>query len=139
MVVAPSPEEEDRLRLCRERRTFIEERITHVHRIKGLLFARGVSDYAPLRRDRRARLEALRTGDGRDLPAHLKAQLGRELDRIELLLEQIKSVEAAQDALLAAARKPAGEKAMPDPVTLLPPLTRLRPHSPPPPSTCAPS
>jgi transposase len=119
MVVAPSPEEEDRRRLCRERRTLIEERISHVNRIKGLLFAQGIAGYAPLRRDRRARLEALRTGDGRELPSHLKAQIGRELDRIELLLEQIKSVEAAQDGLLAAARKPAGEKAAPDPVTML--------------------
>lgn len=119
MVVAPSPEEEDRRRLCRERRTLIEERISHVNRIKGLLFAQGISGYAPLRRDRRARLEALRTGDGRELPSHLKAQIGRELDRIELLLEQIKSVEAAQDGLLAAATKPAREKAAPDPVTML--------------------
>lgn len=119
MVVAPSPEEEDRRRLCRERRTLIEERISHVNRIKGLLFAQGISGYAPLRRDRRVRLEALRTGDGRELPSHLKAQIGRELDRIELLLEQIKSVEAAQDALLAAATKPAREKAAPDPVTML--------------------
>ena len=119
MVVAPSPEEEDRRRLCRERRTLIEERVRHGNRIKGLLFAQGVCDYAPLRRDRRTRLEALRTGDGRKLPSHLKAQISRELDRIELLLEQIKSVEAAQKTLLAAARKPASEKAAPDPVTML--------------------
>jgi transposase len=119
MVVAPSPEEEDRRRLCRERRTLIEERITHTNRIKGLLFAQGISDYGALRRDRRARLEALRTGDGRELPWHLKAQIGRELDRIELLLGQIKAVEAEQDALLAAARKPASEQAAPDPVTML--------------------
>jgi transposase len=118
MVVAPSPEEEDRRRLCRERRTLIGERVTHVNRIKGLLFAQGIFDYAPLRRDRRARLEALRTGDGRELPSHLKAQIGRELDRIELLVDQIKAVELAQDALLAAARKPASEAA-PDPVTML--------------------
>jgi len=119
MVVAPSPEEEDRRRLCRERRTLIGERITHVNRIKGLLFAQGISDYAPLRRDRRTRLEALRTGDGRELPSHLKAQIGRELGRIELLVEQIKAVEAAQEALLAAATTPASEQAAPDPVTLL--------------------
>lgn len=118
MVVAPSPEEEDRRRLSRERQALIAERIRHVNRIKGLLFAQGVSDYLPVRRDRRARLEALRTGDGRELPPHLKAQLGRELDRIELLLEQIKAVEAARDALLAAAGKPAGEGA-PTPVTML--------------------
>src|ERR1700752_3855108 len=64
MVVAPSPEEEDRRRLCRERRTLIEERITHVNRIKGLLFAQGISDYAPLRRDRRARGLAPPRGGG---------------------------------------------------------------------------
>src|SRR6201997_3531539 len=55
MVVAPSPEEEDRRRLCRERRSLIAERIEHVNRIKGLLFSQGISDYAPLRRDRRGR------------------------------------------------------------------------------------
>jgi transposase len=119
MVIAPSPEEEDRRRLCRERRALIGERITHVNRIKGLLFAQGIFDYGPLRRDRRARLEILRTGDGRELPSYLKAQIGRELDRIELLLDQIKAVEAAQDALLATARKPASEQAAPDPVTML--------------------
>jgi transposase len=106
MVAAPSPEEEDRRRLSRERRTLIAERIVHVNRIKGLLFAQGISDYVPLRRNRRTRLEALRTGDGRELPPYLKAQLSRELGRLELLLTQIEAVEAEQDALLAAAAKP---------------------------------
>jgi transposase len=119
MVVAPTPEEEDRRRLCRERQTLIAERITHVNRIKGLLFAQGISDYAPLRRDRRVRLEVLRTGDGRKLPSHLKVQIGRELDRLELLLEHIKAVEVEQDALLAAARTSGTESAAPDPVTML--------------------
>jgi transposase len=118
MVVAPSPEEEDRRRLCRERQALIAERIRHVNRIKGLLFAQGVSDYAPLRRDRRKRLEALRTGDGRELPSHLKAQIGRELDRIELLLEQIKAVEAERDELLAAVAT-VNETGAPEPVAML--------------------
>ncbi len=111
MVVAPSPEEEDRRRLSRERQTLIGERVTHVNRIKGLLFAQGTSDYAPARRDRRARLEALRTGDGRVLPVHLKAQISRELDRLELLLEQIKAVEAERDTLLGIANKVARKEA----------------------------
>ena len=128
MVVAPSPEEEDRRRLSRERRALIAERITHVNRIKGLLFAQGISDYAPLRRDRRARLEALRTGDGRVLPSHLKAQISRELDRLELLLDQIKAAEAEQDALLAGTGKDAGEKAVPDPVTMLLALKGMGPN-----------
>jgi transposase len=102
MVKAPTVEEEDRRRLCRERKALIEERVLHVNRIKGLLFSQGVSGYEPLRRDRRRRLDELQTGDGRPLPKHLKTQIGRELDRLELLLEQIKAVEAERDALLGA-------------------------------------
>ena len=102
MVKAPTPEEEDRRRLCRERKVLIAERVEHVNRIKGLLFAQGISDYEPLRRDRRQRLEVLTTGDGRPLPTHLKTQISRELDRLELLLNQIKLTEAERDALLAA-------------------------------------
>lgn len=103
MLRVPTPEEEDRRRISRERKALTNERVRHVNRVKGLLFAQGVSGYEPLRRDRRKRLEALKTGDGRPLPAHLKAQVGRELDRLELLLEQIKAVETARDAMLAAA------------------------------------
>lgn len=67
----PTPEEEDRRHLSRERQALTNERVQHVNRIKGLLFCQGVSDYEPLRRDR-------------------------------LLLEQIKVIEAARDAMPAA-------------------------------------
>ena len=90
MVRAPTPEDADRRRVCRERKVLIMERVQHVNRIKGLLFSQGASGYEPLRRDRRSRLDALQTGDGRRLPQHLKAQVCRELDRLELPLEQIK-------------------------------------------------
>ena len=102
MVKPPTPEEEDRRRLCRERKVLIAERVCHVNRIKGLLFCQGVSNYEPLRRDRWERLDEIRTGDGRVLPDHLRAQIARELDRVELLIEQIKAVETDRDALLAA-------------------------------------
>lgn len=102
MVTPPTPDEEDRKRLGRERRVLVAERVAHVNRIKGLLFAHGITGYQPLRRDRRARLDELTTGDGRALPAHVKAQLTRELDRLELLIAQIKAVEAERDQLLAA-------------------------------------
>jgi transposase len=111
MVKAPSPEEEDHRRLCRERKVLTNERVTHVNRIKGLLFAQGVSGYEPLRRDRRRRLDELKTGDGRPLPPHLKAQISRELDRLELVLEQVKAVESERDALLAAQQIAAPEPA----------------------------
>ena len=105
MVRAPTPQEEDRRRICRERKTLTAERVEHVNRIKGLLFAQGISDYEPLLRKRRERLEELRTGDGRPLPEHLKAQIGRELDRLELTLQQIKSVETERDAMLSPSDK----------------------------------
>ena len=108
MVKAPTPEEEDRRRLSRERKVLVAERVKHVNRVKGLLFSQGVSGYEPLRRDRRQRLDELTTGDGRSLPTHLKTQISRELDRLELLLDHIKQAEAERDALLAAAPGPAG-------------------------------
>src|SRR3954451_6304266 len=106
MVKAPTPREEDERRIGRERKVLTAERVAHVNRIKGLLFAQGISDYEPMHRHRRARLDDLTTGDGRPLPAYLKAQISRELDRFELLLEQLKAVEAERDARLAAAESP---------------------------------
>ena len=111
MVRAPTPEAEDERRVCREYKALVVERVRHVNRIKGLLFAQGIADYRPLRRDRRHQLEELRTGDGRALPPHLKAQISRELDRLELLLEQIKAVEAERDGLLAATTGAASDAA----------------------------
>jgi transposase len=72
--------------------------VRHVNRIRGLLFAQGVFGYEPLRKGGRERLEDLRTGDGRPLPVHLKAQIIRELDRLELVLGQLKTVAAERDA-----------------------------------------
>jgi transposase len=100
MTRPPSPEEEDRRHACRERKKLIAERVGHVNRIKGLLFSQGVRGYEPPHRDRRAALERLHTGDGRELAPGLKTRIGRELDRIELLLEQIAAVERERDAML---------------------------------------
>lgn len=111
MVRAPTPEDEDNRRLSRERNTLIVERVRHVNRIKGLSFSQGISGYEPMRRDRRRQLETLKTGDGRPLPAHFRAQINRELDRLELLLDQIKAVEAERAALLAAPAKEEGRLA----------------------------
>ena len=102
MVKAPTPEAEDRRQISRQRRSLTAERVEHVNRIKGLLFAQGVTDYEPVRRNRRQRLETLRTGDGRPLPIYLKQRLSRELDRLELILEQVRTVEAQRDTLLAS-------------------------------------
>jgi transposase len=107
MVVPPSPEEEDCRRVSRERRTLVKERTEHTNRIRGLLAAQGISGYKPLRRDCRERLEELRTGDGRALPSRLKAEVSRELDRLEVVRRQIVAVEAERDALVRSEDAPA--------------------------------
>jgi transposase len=126
MVKAPTPHEEDRRRISRERETLTAERVQHVNRIKGLLFAQGIGDYEPLHRNRRERLEELITGDGRPLPECLKAQIRRELDRLELVIEQVKAVEAERDALLAHAQASPG---VPAPATQLLALKGIGPEA----------
>ena len=111
LVKALTPEEEDRRRLCRERKVLTAERVQHVNRIKGLLFAQGIFDYEPLKRNRRTRLDELRTGDGRCLSPQLKAQVVRELDRLELVLTQLRAVETERDALLEQASQAAAAPA----------------------------
>ena len=105
MVRPPTPEQEDRRRITRERKVLVAERTLHINRIKGLLFAQGVGDYEPAHRNARARLATLVTGDGRPLPEHLKRQVSRELDRLELIIAQVKAVEAERDVQLQPAGK----------------------------------
>lgn len=111
MVVAPTSEEEDLRRVSRERESLIVERVKLSNRVKGLFFNQGISGYEPVDRDRRERLEELRTGDGRRLPVHLKNEIGRLLERLELLIKQIAAVEAERAALIrgSAGSEPLGE------------------------------
>jgi transposase len=101
MVHPTSPHDEDRRRLTRERRTLMRERIEHTNRIKGLLMSQGISGYDPLRKDRLVRLDELTTRDGHRLPPRLRAEIGREIDRLELLARQLKQVEAERDGLIS--------------------------------------
>jgi transposase len=103
VVRVPSVEQEDARRLHRERHRLIQERVAHVNRIKGLCATQGIYDYEPLRADRKAQLEGLRTGDGRTLPARLKAEIMRELQRLELVLKMIAQIEAERDAIVKEA------------------------------------
>jgi len=100
MVRPPSPQQEDERRLTREREILIGERIKHVNRIKGLLATQGIFDFEPMRKHRRQRLEELRCWNGQPPPARLKAELVRELERLELIISQISAVEAERDLAL---------------------------------------
>ena len=105
MVRPPSIEEEDRRRVTRERQRLLRERIEHTNRIKGLLMSQGIRGYNPLGKDRHACLETLSTPEGRPLPPRMKAEIRRELERLDLLARQIKQVEAERDTLAVASPK----------------------------------
>jgi transposase len=102
VVRVPSVAEEDDRRLHRERSRLINERIQHVNRIKGLLAIQGIYDYQPLRRDRMPQLDRLRSADGRTLSPRLKAEILRELQRLELVIGMLKTIEAERDAIASA-------------------------------------
>src|SRR6478672_10727329 len=104
VVRAPSIAEEDDRRLHRERDRLINERVQHVNRIKGLCAVHGIYDYEPLRPNRLARLEQLRAVDSQELPPRVKAEIVRELQRLELVLNMIKTIEAERDAIVSAGK-----------------------------------
>ena len=85
MVRVPTPEEEDAKRPHREREDLVRERVRLENRIAALLATQGVRERPSLRSWERD-LAALRTGDGRPLPPHLRAELDRLRRRLVLTL-----------------------------------------------------
>ena len=106
-VRPPSPEDEDRRRLCREREALVTERIRHTNRI--MLAGQGILDFDPLRPKHRERLDELSTGDGRPLPPYLLAEIRRQLGRLDAVVRDLATVEAERNGLvgLRSADRPA--------------------------------
>ena len=100
MVPTPTEADEDARRCVRERSELVAERISLVNRIGAVLATLGAGEYNPLRRDRRQRLDELRTALGDSLPTHARAKIARMLDRLELLMAQITELEQSRDAVL---------------------------------------
>jgi transposase len=100
MVPVPAEFDEDARRCIRERAELVAERVSLVNRIGAVLATLGVSDFNPLLRNRRKRLEELRTGLGTAVPQHARAKIIRMIDRLELVLEQISELDRERDAVL---------------------------------------
>lgn len=100
MVPIPTEVEEDGRRPTRERQGLVTERRALLNQICGLLASLGITGYYPLRCNRRARLEELRTPEGDFLPANAKAKISRILDRLELVVAQIAVLEEARNAVV---------------------------------------
>jgi transposase len=100
MVPIPTEVDEDARRNVRERMELVSERVGLVNRIGAVLTTLGVSNYNPLRRDRRRCLDQLRTALGDPLPGNAYAKINRMLDRLELLLKQIVELDRQRDTVI---------------------------------------
>ena len=100
-VQIPSVEQEDAKRIERERKYLVEERISIIGRIKGLLALHGIwLDKKNIGKGLRQRLDAMKTGDGRPLAPFLRSEIERMLTRYDLISRQIADVEADRKAAL---------------------------------------
>lgn len=105
VVTVPSEEAEDARRLHRELQRLKKERSAHYSRIKSLLILHGISvakwsGFAAL-------VNEVRTWDGKKLPSDLKTELLREHERLLLVEDQIKSIEATRKQRVKDAEQPA--------------------------------
>ena len=92
VVRVPSPVDEDARQLHRELQELKDERTKHVNRIKGLLTSQGLTAPA-VNKDLAPWLSAARLWDGSVLPLELQKRLLRELERWDLLGQQIRTLE----------------------------------------------
>jgi transposase len=100
MVPIPSEADEEARRAHREREDLTGSRRSLANKIDGILATLGISGFRALRRDRREQLANLRQPDGAPVPPAAQERVERLLDRLELVLKQIKTVEAARDAVV---------------------------------------
>ena len=100
MVPVPSEAGGEARRAHRECEDLIGSRRSILNKIDGILATLGIEGYRGLRRDRRAQLADLRQPDGAPVPPAALARIERLLDRLELVMTQLKTVEAARDAVV---------------------------------------
>ncbi len=101
MVAIPSSEEEDAKRPSRERETLMKERTRLINAMKGDLARLGIRTFNPKLRNAPTKLATLGTPEGASLPANTAAKLMRDLERLHLVVAQIKALEAARLKRLA--------------------------------------
>ena len=103
MAAIPTLEQEDARRPTRERECLVGERTRIVNRIKAALARLGVRGFKPTLRKALERLDALRTPEGTALPPNTRAELHRDMARLQFVMEQIQQIEAARSQRLEQA------------------------------------
>lgn len=92
VVRVPTEEQEDARRTSRERGRLVKEKTQHRTRIKGLLATLGLQ--LPIGKHLVASLKDVKTAWGTPIPANLKTELLREVERLELVAHQIEQIQA---------------------------------------------
>src|SRR4051812_25389112 len=100
MAAIPTLEQEDARRPTREREALVGERTRIVNRIKAALARLGVRGFKPTLRKALEHLDALRTPEGTGLPPNTRAELHRDMARLQFVMEQIQQIEAARSERL---------------------------------------
>ena len=104
VVHVPSAGQEDHRRLVRERQCLVYDCTAHTNRIRGLLLTQGIVGFDPRAVAAEQHLDALVTGDGRQLGPRLKDELRREIARLRVVIEQLKAVSAERDVVACVRR-----------------------------------
>ncbi len=107
VVRVPSEEQEDQMRLHRDRERLVGERTEHRARIRSLVVLHGILVKNPAKVD----VATLRDWQGKPLAATLAAELVREQERLILAEKQLAAIEEAQSKALQQADRPALQKA----------------------------
>lgn len=110
IVAVPTAAEEDARRPGREREHLVGERTRVVNRLKANLARLGIRGFNPKLRKAAARLAELRTPEGEPIPPHARAEMERDLERLDLIRRQVEAIERAREEALA--REPEGPNAM---------------------------
>jgi transposase len=96
MVAIPTLSEEDAKRPSRERGSLVAEQSRIVNRVKAALTRLGIRGFNPKLKRAASRLDDLRTPEGEPIPPNALAEMRRDLERRQLLREQIKQIETAR-------------------------------------------
>jgi len=96
VVRVPSEQEEEDRQLGRELEVLKQEKTMHINRVKALLMQQGIKICSPIRKKFLNELNCALTWDRRKLGADLKARIIREHERLQIVVQQIKSLKESR-------------------------------------------
>jgi len=96
MVAIPTLEDEDAKRPNREHESLVGEQSRIINRMKATLIRLGIRGFNPKLKKAAERLEGLRTPEGERVPPNTLAELRRDMERRQLLRDQIRQIEDAR-------------------------------------------